>query len=62
VFADLKEGIISIGKAQGEMRKMLRKAKNDDMDLFAGLPESYSSSGETAALAILFKDAILRMK
>ncbi len=62
VFADLKEGIISIGKAQGEMRKMLRKAKNDDMDLFAGLPESYSSSGETAALAILLKDAILRMK
>jgi hypothetical protein len=32
------------------------------LDLFAGFPDSYSGSGEDAALAILLKEAVRRLK
>lgn len=62
VFADLKDEIITKAKAKSEILALLRQAKNDDLDMFSGLPESYSSSGESAALTILLKNAAKRMK
>jgi hypothetical protein len=32
------------------------------MDLFSGFPDTYSASGEDAALAILLKEAVKRLK
>lgn len=62
LFADLKEGVISKTKAKAEIAELWRKAKNEDLALYVGLPDSYSSSGETAALTILFRDAVKRIR
>ena len=62
VFADLKDGVISTAKAKSELGRMWKRAERDDDTLFSGLPDSYTSSGETRALAILLKNAARKMK
>jgi hypothetical protein len=62
IFADLKSGEITKAKAYSELRELCVKARRDDLDLFAGVPDSYSSSGENTALAILLRDAAKRLK
>ncbi len=63
IFADLKEGVVSREKAKAELGRLYKLAKKeDDESLFSGLPDSYSSSGEYKALAMLFKDALKRLK
>lgn len=62
IFADLREETISSEKARAEISQLWRRAKADDMDLFSGLPDSYSSSGETVALTILLKNAVKKLK
>ena len=62
LFADLKAGGISMAKAKSELARLWGKARRDDFDLFSDIPDSYSPSGETAALAILLRDAAKKLK
>ena len=62
IFADLREETIGIEKARAEISRLWRRAKADDMDLFSGYPDTYSSSGESVALSILFKNAVQKLK
>lgn len=62
VFADLADETITVRKARSELIVLGRRAKNEDMDMYSGLPAGYTSSDEYAALAILFKEAAKRMK
>lgn len=62
VFADLRDEAIGLDKARSEISRLWRRAKSDDMDLFSGFPDTYSSSGESAALAILLKNAVKKLK
>lgn len=62
IFADLKEESISLEKARADISALWRRARAEDEDLFLGLPDSYSSSGENTALSILLKDAVKRLK
>lgn len=62
VFADLRDEAIGLDKARSEISRLWRRAKSDDLDLFSGFPDTYSSSGESAALAILLKNAVKKLK
>ena len=62
MFADLKSGVITRAKAHSELRDMWNRCKREDPGLFAGLPDSYNSSGENAALAMLLKNAIKKIR
>ena len=62
LFAELKAGEISMAKAKSELARLWGKARRDDFDLFSGVSDSYSPSGETTALAILLRDAAKKLK
>ena len=62
MFADLKSGVITRAKAQAELKEMWNRCRRDDQRLFAGLPDTFNPSGETAALSILLKNSVKKMK
>ena len=62
IFSDLKAGAITTVKAHAELEKLLAMAREEDLDLFSSLPVSYISSGEYAALAILFEGAVRKVR
>ncbi len=62
LFVDLKAGVITKEKALSEMKRFKERAEADDFELFAGLPSGFSQCGDNAALAILFGEAMERMK
>ena len=59
-FADLHAGEISVAKFRTKLNSLARRARADD-DLFAGFPDSYTSSEEGAALSMLFRNAAKRL-
>jgi hypothetical protein len=62
IFADLKAGIITRAKAHSQLMELFIRAKRDDLDLFAGMPDVYTPSGENDALAILLRNAAKNLK
>ena len=59
-FSALRAGEITVGKLKATLNGLARRARAED-DLFAGFPDSYISSDENAALAILFRDAAKKL-
>lgn len=62
MFSDLKNGLVTCGKARRMLQDMSAKAKDDDFDLFSSLPDTYSQCGDTQTLAILLENAVERLK
>lgn len=62
LFADLRAGVITVTKAKSEIKRLASRAKNEDFDLFAGVPDGYSQCGENPALVILLNTAADRLK
>lgn len=60
-FSALRAGEITKSKLKSTLNHLSRRAKADE-DLFSGFPDSYTDSGENAALAILFRDAAKRVE
>ena len=62
IFVDLKAGVITKAKAKAELKRLSARAKDEDLDLFDGRFEGFSSSGENQALAILLQNAADKIK
>ena len=56
-FTALRSGEISRGKFITTLDRLSKRARNDDPDLFADFPDAFTDSGESAALAILLRNA-----
>ena len=62
IFADLRDGAITVAKAKSELVRLWSRARHNDFNLFYEIPETYSPSGENAALEVLLRDAVRRLK
>lgn len=60
-FSDLRAGEITLAKLRAKLKSLARRARTDD-DLFAEFPDTYTSSDESLALSILFREAAKRLE
>lgn len=62
IFEELRAGAITKEKAKAELKSLSARAKDDDLNLFSGKLEGFSSNGENQALAILLQNASDRIR